>query len=76
MDGLGAILGTAGAAILGVLIAYLRGRAQGKAEVTATVRQQQAEATIQKQTEVQDAVVDSRTGSGDWRERLRASHRD
>ena len=76
MDSLGAILGTVGAAIIGVLVAYLRGRSQGKAETTAKVRQQQAEATIQKQKDVQDAVVDSRAGGSDWHERLRASRRE
>lgn len=76
MMDMGAILGTVGAAIIGILAAYLRGRLQGKAETTAEVRQQQAEATIRKQQEVQDAVVDSRAAGGDWHDRLRASRRN
>ncbi len=75
MDGVGAILGTLGAAILGVVVAYLRGKAKGKTETTAKVEQQQAEAAIQKQKDVQDAVVDSRADGSDWRERLRASRK-
>lgn len=73
MEGLEAILGTIGAAMIGAVIAYLRGRSKGRAEMTTKVRQKQAEVAIQKQKDVQDAVVDSRSDSSDWRERLRAS---
>lgn len=72
MMDLGAILGTIGAAIVGVVVAYLRGKAKGQAQQAQADRQRQTESYINTRENADAADVTGNATAG--REWLR--HRD